>query len=651
MQQHLDRMQETAKVNYVKYGRGSKAKGKSKPKPSGGNGSSSGSQPKTGNTSKISKPAMKGGKPKLPNNICWRCGKPRHQKPKYCKALEAVCRGCNTKGHYEKVCMKKSAHQVGVHDNSDPEYYDELGDPVYAQTHMVSINQVVKKKHLIQFPISVDLQKVRKPAKTPCPTVLLKADTGADVNLLNSSTFDKAIGDRSILQPSSLRMEAYGSSTVLVLGKFHAFLRWKNQIYKQLFYVTSANASPNLLSRDSCYMLGVLKPCYSVETSKRSSIQTPKQAEMQQTSTKHSISKDQLKGAPLRKEDILETYTDVFTGIGKFPGPLYKFKLKPNAKPARHALRRVPIHLQEAFHQEIRNLEHLGILEPVKEVTEWVNSFVIVEKKADPQAEPEVVPKKKLRICLDPRDLNEALEHEPYYTRSIEEILGKFHGMKKFTIADFNKGYWMVELHPESRKLTTMALDIGRSQWTRLPMGCVVAQDVFQWKLDAIFLNIPGVTGIANDMIVYGQTDQEHDVNLLNFLEVCRRNNLTLNPDKMQFRLPRVSFFGHTWSDKGLAADLKKIEAVKKMKIPQDVETMRSFLGMINYLNRFSPRLAELSNPLRQICRQKEEFQLSEACEDAFHRCKEEISKKALLFPTSTQNHPRSYRPTLLRKD
>ena len=65
---------------------------------------------------------------------------------------------------------------------------------------------------------------------------------------------------------------------------------------------------------------------------------------------------------------------------------------------------------------------------------------------------------KKLQICLDPRDLNEALEREPYYTHSIEEIIGKFHGMTRFTIADFNKGYWMVELDPESRKYTMMAL-------------------------------------------------------------------------------------------------------------------------------------------------------------------------------------------------
>ena len=297
------------------------------------------------------------------------------------------------------------------------------------------------------------------------------------------------------------------------------------------------------------------------------------------------ICKEQLQGAPFKKVDILKAYTDIFTGIGKFPGPQYKFQLKPNAKPARHAPRRVPIHLQETFHQEIKNLEHLQILEPIKEVTEWVNSFIIVEKKTDPQAEPDQSSKKKLRICLDPRDLNEALECEPYYTRSIKEILGKFHGMTRFTIADFNKGFWMVELHPESRKLTMMALDIGQFQWMHLPMGSVMAQDMFQRKLNAIFLNVPGVTGIADNMIIYGKTDKEHDENLLNFLEVCQKNNLMLNPDKMQFRLPKVSFFGHTWSDKGLAADPKKIKVVKKMEIPQDVKMIWNFLGLTNYLN------------------------------------------------------------------
>ena len=64
-------------------------------------------------------------------------------------------------------------------------------------------------------------------------------------------------------------------------------------------------------------------------------------------------------------------------------------------------------------------------------------------------------------------------------------------------------------------------------------MGSIVAQDIFQRKLDGIFLDIPGVTGIADDMVIYGRSDLEHDKHLLNFLEVCRKNTLTLNPDKI----------------------------------------------------------------------------------------------------------------------
>ena len=128
-------------------------------------------------------------------------------------------------------------------------------------------------------------------------------------------------------------------------------------------------------------------------------------------STQQPLYKEQLQGIPLKKQGILRVYSDVFTKIKKFPGPPYKFLLKQNTKLAKHALRCVPIHLQEAFHKEIRNLECLGVLEPVKEVIEWVNSFVIVEKKvpADSNTE-DHSSQKKLRICMDPRDLNEALE-------------------------------------------------------------------------------------------------------------------------------------------------------------------------------------------------------------------------------------------------
>ena len=232
------------------------------------------------------------------------------------------------------------------------------------------------------------------------------------------------------------------------------------------------------------------------------------------------------------------------------------------------------------------------MLEPVTDHTDWVNSFVIMEKdvpidSSNSHALNHSI-KRKIRICLDPRDLNEALEREPYNTHSVDEITAKLEGMTVFTIVDFKKGYWIVVLHPDSRKLTCMALSFGRFQWARLSMGTVVAQDIFQSKLDAIFIGMEGVTGIADNMVIAGRDEMEHDKNLLAFKEKCMSNNLTLNADKIQFKQTQVSFYGHCWSKHGISLDPKKIQAIKHMKFPQDKETMRSFLDMINYLNQYS---------------------------------------------------------------
>ena len=129
---------------------------------------------------------------------------------------------------------------------------------------------------------------------------------------------------------------------------------------------------------------------------------------------------------PLTKQEILSQYSGCFEGIGHFPGDPYRFHLKPDYKLARHAPRKVPVHLEAAFKEEIESLVKQGILEEVKEHTDWVNSYVIVEKDTGNHHAPNHTVKKKLRICLDPRDLNEALERELYYTHFTGEITTKF---------------------------------------------------------------------------------------------------------------------------------------------------------------------------------------------------------------------------------
>ena len=70
-------------------------------------------------------------------------------------------------------------------------------------------------------------------------TILLKADTGADVNLMNKLTFNQLFGKaKDLLQLTPIRMDNYGNTAVKVLGRFHAFPHWKDKVYKQVFYVT-----------------------------------------------------------------------------------------------------------------------------------------------------------------------------------------------------------------------------------------------------------------------------------------------------------------------------------------------------------------------------------------------------------------------------
>ena len=236
-QHHLDRMQETAKVNYVQCGKSTKGK---KGKKSTQSGAGAHSQRGHGMSSK---PSGKGRKlPFLPDT-CYRCGKGRHQKVQDCKAVDATCRGCGKKGHFEKVCLKKcSTHSLEVPQAStstagagaggEPLYFDDGGQPVY--TYMVSVPHV--DKHLIKFPIALDYSTLRGRNKmeystsstghSDCSTVLLKADTGADVNLMNRKTFDQLFGEaKGVLQLTPIRMENYGNTAVKVLGMFHAFLR------------------------------------------------------------------------------------------------------------------------------------------------------------------------------------------------------------------------------------------------------------------------------------------------------------------------------------------------------------------------------------------------------------------------------------------
>ena len=310
--------------------------------------------------------------------------------------------------------------------------------------------------------------------------------------------------------------------------------------------------------------------------------------------------------------NIPHVYADIFQGLGKFPGEPYKLRLKPDVVPVKHRPRKVPVHLQEAFHEGVQWLLKIDVLEPVTEPTEWVNSFVIVEKVIDSSNahSPYHSIKKSIWLYIDPKDLNKALERKPHYSRTIDELISMFAGGKVFTIVDMDKGYWQVVLHPDSRKYTCMAFDIGRCQFKRLPMGSKVASDIFQKKLNSVYIGLPGVTGIADDMVIYSKTEEEHDRNLI--LETTRKNGLILNKKKLQFKKEEISFFSH-----------RSENWIYSKNFP--------FLGLVNFLNWYTTRLTELCSPLRKLILKDSHFSPGDPEHAAFDAIKAEFKKKIIL--------------------
>ena len=223
-------------------------------------------------------------------------------------------------------------------------------------------------------------------------------------------------------------------------------------------------------------------------------------------------------------------------------------------------------------------MEKLKVIERVYEPTEWVNSMVTVVK-----------PNGKLRICIDPRNLNKAIKREHYPMKTIEEIASRMPNATTFPVLDASSGFWQVKLDDPSSKLCTFNTPFGRYKFNRLPFGISSAQDVFQAVTSEMFEDIEGVEVIVDDILVWGSTVEEHDARLERVLERTQERNLKLNKDKSQIRLKEISYIGHILSQDGIKPDPRKVQAIMKLEIPENKEELQRFLGMTTYLSKFIP--------------------------------------------------------------
>ena len=151
---------------------------------------------------------------------------------------------------------------------------------------------------------------------------------------------------------------------------------------------------------------------------------------------------------------------------------------------------------------------------------------------------------------------------------------------------------------------------------------------MFQRVMQQMLIGVEGVDCFIDDIVVWGET---HDQRLKQVLEKCKMNGLTLNGNKWQLRSKEVKFFGHILSSEGLKPDMDKTTTIASLDCPRDKDELRRFMGMIGYLAKFLPDVAQRAGPLRELLREDTNWAWSEQHQQSYSRLKQLVTQTPVL--------------------
>ena len=563
---------------------------------------------------------------------CLFCG--RGHPRKQCPAWGSDCENCGKKNHWKGQCEVASRYAQKDRPRSssrhrDKSYRKDSKKGRRRNVRQVELNSdsdesdgesltVRTVKHVNK--LSEQLQAKLK-VRNPKAKLIVQIDTGAEANILPTRCFRQLypkFGDNPELCPDILpkpltTLTAYNGAAL----KHHGLLRidcctnTPNTTWHQLdFYVCDTEGPVILgLSDSRALQLVSVNPIVQNVTvsvvAESSSFTKPKEV-------------------PIRNSSVLiSMYPDRFEGLGKFPQPA-KLQLKDDAEPVVHAPRRCPVHLKKDIQAAIDNMESLGIIEriPQGQPTEWLSNLAYARKSNG-----------KLRVCLDPRDLNANIKRTYHRAPTVEEITYKLSDAKVFSKLDAKDGYWSIQLDEPSSLLTAFSSPSSnqRYKFKRLPFGINVSQDLFQESMDEITRDLDGVISIADDICVYGNDAEDHDRNLHNLMVKARAHGLVFNKSKCFIKVPEITFFGSVYSQNGVHPDPARIAEIQSLPPPASKQMLMSLLGMVQYLAPFLPHLSDMTAPLRELTKKDSEFLWTASHQQAFEKIKSAVAESTTL--------------------
>ena len=511
---------------------------------------------------------------------CYRCG--ANHSPDSCRFKTVDCNHCGKKGHIARVCRSKAR----LSQKQQP-------TPHNPRTHQIEV-QTEPQEYAMFYSGSGNPTPIQVTLSVSDVEVTMEVDTGAALSIISEDTYRRLwVQDNAPpLKPCTARLKTYTGEVISVKGALDVLVTHRGTS-KQLSLVVVAGSGPSLMGRD---WLQHITLDWKRLNFVRSSISD-------------------------RCQDILSRHSKVFRDdLGHLQETTARLHVDATARPRFHKARPVPYALRSKVEAELDRLQKQGVIEPVS-FSDWAAPIVPVVKRDG-----------SIRICGDYKlTVNQVAKTDAYPLPRIEDIFASLSKGKLFSKLDLASAYQQVPLAEDSKRFTTINTSKGLFQYTRLPFGVASAPAVFQRIMETVLQGIPNVCVYLDDILVTGATDDEHLQTLELVLSRLENAGARLKREKCSFMLPSVEYLGHRISAEGLQPTEEKVRALRNAPEPGNVSQLKSFLGLLNYYNKFLPNHSHNLAPLYRLLQQQTVWEWGPAQQEAFDAAKEALASDRVL--------------------
>lgn len=507
---------------------------------------------------------------KIKSDDCRHCAR-RHRVNEQCPFTKARCFYCKKYGHITAACLKKNAkvHQVESEDKEASADGPEKMMGVYRCSE--SYRPPITANVLIDG-----------------AQIYMEVDSGASRTIMSEDTYKKLWDTPPPLKSTNVKLVTWTRDPLTVLGATHVRAKLGNKEAQCELLIVSGKG-PCLLGRNWFEALGleISGICWN----------------------------DQ------EIDNLVQQFPSLFKDtLGEYNGPAVSLHVRADAVPRYLKARPVPFPLKQQVEDELRRMVDSGILTPVRH-SDWATPLRLVKKDDG-----------SLRICGDYRStVNPAIEVDTYPMPAAVESFVKLSGGRIFSKLDLKSAYMQLKVDDETAKLLTLNTPLGLMKMNRLAFGVNAAPGIFQRVMANALSGLEGVACLLDDVAVSGRTSKEHNERLHKVLKIINDLGFRLNVKKCVFASNSIHFLGHMIDAEGLHPSPLKVKEIKDKPAPTNKESLRAFLGLYNFYEKFIPGRSTILEPLYRLLEAKRPWCWGEAENKAFEQAKELLSSDLTL--------------------